>query len=200
LIELIKRVEGHRLKIVVCLAVLLGLRREEICGLQWSNVHFDKRVIIIKEAKTMAGSTVIDKTPKNKTSSRSLYITDDLLAILNEEKQKQLEQAKTLGPAYNNSDFVVCWEDGNPYRPNYLSELFTKFITDQGLPKITLHGLRHSFVTLGNSAGETLYNLSKVVGHSTPDVTGRIYSHLDDDTHKDLLKNLTNSFFRKNDK
>ena len=197
LIKLLDLVIGNRLEIIVYIAVLLGLRREEICGLQWSNVDFEKRIIAIRDAKTMAGSIIIDKNPKNKTSSRTLYITDELLDALKREKEKQEKNAEILGEGYIQNDLVVKWEDGREYRPNYISEVFTKFIKDNNLPPITLHGLRHSFVTLGNAGGATLFDLSKAAGHSTPDTTGRIYTHLDDKAHEELLKNITKSLFRK---
>ena len=197
LIKLLDLVVGNRLEIIVYIAILLGLRREEICGLQWSNVDFEKRIIAIRDAKTMAGSTIINKDPKNKTSSRTLFITDELLAALKREKDKQEKNAEVLGEGYIQNDLVVKWEDGREYRPNYISEVFTKFIKDNNLPPITLHGLRHSFVTLGNAGGATLFDLSKAAGHSTPDTTGRIYTHLEDKTHEELLKNITKSLFRK---
>jgi len=195
--DLLELVKGHRLEIVVYLAVMLGLRREEICGLQWSHVDFKKRVVEIRDAKTMAGSVIINKDPKNKTSSRNLFITDELLEVLKRELQKQKNNSEMLGEGYSQNNLVVKWEDGKEYRPNYISELFTKFIRNNNLPKLTLHGLRHSFVTLGNSGGATLFNLSKVAGHSTPDITVRIYTHLEDETHEDLLKNIAKSLFRK---
>lgn len=198
--DLLRLVKGHRIEIIVYLAVLLGLRREEICGLQWSNIDFENRIIRIREAKTMAGSIVIKKDPKNKTSGRSLFITDELYEVLLEEKERQKKNAEFFGKAYNQNDFVTKWENGTEYLPNYLSDSFAKFIKKNKLPKITLHGLRHSFVTAGNSVGATMYNLSKVAGHSTPDITGRIYTHLEDETHEDLLKSIAKSLFRKNQK
>ncbi len=67
-------VEGDRLEIVVCLAGYLGLRREEICGLTWDNVDFGNWEIYIKDVRTMAGSVIIEKGPKKRTSVRKLYL------------------------------------------------------------------------------------------------------------------------------
>jgi integrase len=199
LIKLLQLVKDNRLEIIVYLGILLGLRREEICGLQWNSIDFDKRVISIHEAKTMAGSVISNKDPKNKSSHRTLFISDDLFEALMREMSRQNKNSDMLGDLYIQNNLVVKWENGKEYRPNYISELFTKFIKDNGLPHITLHGLRHSFISLGNSQGVTLFNLSKVAGHSTPDTTGRIYTHLEDETHEDLLTNVSMSLFRKNE-
>lgn len=50
--KLYQMVEGHWLELVVKLAGGLGLRREEICGLRWESVDFQRQTIRIKEART----------------------------------------------------------------------------------------------------------------------------------------------------
>lgn len=62
-------------------------------------------------------------------------MNDELVAILQREKAKQEENKKIIGKLYIESDYVIVMQDGKPFRPNYLSELFTKFINDNGLPK-----------------------------------------------------------------
>lgn len=52
---LLEKTQNHSiLCVVVCLASLLGLRREEICGLVWDNVDFDKKVIYIRKVRVVA--------------------------------------------------------------------------------------------------------------------------------------------------
>lgn len=71
-------------------------------------------------------------------------------------------------------------DNGKPYRPNYISELFSKFIRYNKLPHITLHGLRHSFASLTNAVGISQFNASKMLGHSTTATTSKIYAHMYD--------------------
>ena len=59
-------------------------------------------------------------------------------------------------------------------RPNYASELFTKFIKDNGLPPLTLHGLRHSFASIASAKGIPLYGIGRALGHSSPSTTRKI--------------------------
>ena len=70
--------------------------------------------------------------------------------------------------------------DGKPYRPNYISELFTQFIERNNLPKIALHELRHTFALLSNHIGASEYDISKALGHSSLATTKKIYTHLFD--------------------
>ncbi len=179
--------EGTRLEILIKLAGFLGLRREEILGLTWSCVDFDRREIVISSVRTAAGKTVITKEPKTATSRRVLYMPEELEAVLRRERQKQLDYQTKLGDEYQDSGFVVTHNDGRPMRPNYASELFTKFIADNHLPPLTLHGLRHSFASIANAKGIPMYDIGKALGHSSPSTTSKIYTHLLDPDHRDML-------------
>ena len=48
---------------------------------------------------------------------------------------------------------------------------------DAGLPHVRLHDLRHTFASQLVNAGQSLYAVQKLLGHSSPTVTER-YSHL----------------------
>lgn len=188
--RLLKLVEGDRLEIIVKLAIYLGLRREEIMGLRWEDIDFEKRLLYITSVRTMAGSKVIVKKPKNDTSERSLYISDSLNEILIKEYNKQTENKKAFGNSYCDSGYVVVKEDGTTYRPNYISGLFRKFIIDNKLPGITLHGLRHTFASLANSSDISMKEISKALGHSTISTTDLIYTHIFDETHKNTFEQV----------
>lgn len=182
--------KGNRLEIPIKLGIYLGLRRGEICGLKWSNVDFENKVITINSTRTTVGSKVITKGTKSETSKRKAFMPDDLLETLAEEKQRQEEAKAIYGDGYKDGDYVFVWDNGEPYRPNYLSELFTKFIADAGLPPITLHGLRHSFAAMANKAGVSLYDISKTLGHSSTSITSDTYMHVIDSAHKETIQKV----------
>jgi len=48
----------------------------------------------------------------------------------------------------------------------------------EGLPHLTVHGLRHVFATLALSAGVDLKTTSEMLGHSTITITADVYSHV----------------------
>lgn len=182
--------EGTRLEVLIKLAGLLGLRREEIMGLTWDHVDFENKVIRIAEARTMAGNNIIVKDPKTSTSVRTLYMPPEVEDVLQREKEKQLYYKQELGEGYQDSGYVFTHEDGRPVRPNYASELFTKFVKDNELPPLTLHGLRHSFASIANAKGIPLYDIGKALGHSSTATTSKIYTHLLDPDHKGMLQKM----------
>ena len=180
-------VEGHWLEMVVKVTAGLGLRREEICGLKWESVDFQRRVVHIKEARTAYGATVVQKETKNRSSMRTLFMPDELYELLRREKARQEQERAIRGGDYAASGHVVLDREGLPYSPNALSLAFTRFVRKNHLPRLTLHGLRHTFATIASAQGVPLFDIGKAMGHSTPATTGRIYTHLVDRTHEETL-------------
>ncbi len=189
--RLCEAVEGTWLETVVKLAGYLGLRREEICGLRWSSVDFRERKIHIREARTAAGANVVQKGTKNRSSSRTLYMTDEMREVLRQEQARQMKARRELGEQYEDSGFVSVNRWGQAHSPNLVSLAFKRVIEREGLPKITLHGLRHTFATLASAQGAPLFDIGKALGHSTPATTGKIYTHLLDQTHAPTLAKIT---------
>ena len=182
--------EGTWLEVVVKLAGGLGLRREEICGLRWPNVDFAHRVVRIKEARTSAGAAIIQKATKTKSSTRTLYLSDDLYELLMREQRRQQQFSIRTGRDWDGDGMVLVARHGEPYPPNAVSLAFSRFIQRNHLPKITLHGLRHTFATVASAQGAPLFDIGKALGHSTPSTTGRIYTHLLDQTHAHILNQV----------
>jgi len=175
----------------VKLAAGLGLRREELCGLRWESGDFYQRTIRIKEARTAYGANIVQKETKNRSSVRTLYMPDELYHLLRWEKQRQQGGRVQQGGEYAASGYVILDHMGQPFSPNALSLAFTRFIRRKGLPALTLHGLRHSFATVASMQGANLFAIGKALGHSTPSVTGRIYTHLVDSTHTETLRRVS---------
>ena len=118
-------------------------------------------------------------------------MNDDVRELLLRLRDRQEENKRMLKDDYMDTGFILCWEDGKPYRPNYISELFTKFLKDNGLKKIRLHDLRHSFASIANDLGVPMFNISKALGHGSTAVTSGIYTHMFDDSHKETIDRVT---------
>jgi len=111
--RLLNLVKGDRLEVVVKLAGYLGLHREEILGLTWDNVDFEHRLIFIRQARTAAGSKIVEKTPKNTTSSRTLHMAEDLYEVLKREQAKQVEYRDYFEEEYRGQGFVFAMRTEN---------------------------------------------------------------------------------------
>ena len=185
-------VEGHPLELCVKMAGSLGLRREEICGLKWECVDYQRQLLYIKEARTAFGATIVQKETKTRSSVRTLFLPDDVARLLHMEQARQMELYRS-GKLKEISQFVVLDHKGYPYSPNALSLAFTRFVKKNNLPRVTLHGLRHSFATVASFQGVPLFDIGKALGHATPATTGKIYTHLVDHTHEETVMKVSDA-------
>ena len=174
IVELFKAVDGDRTELAVHLAVYLGLRRGEICGLRWENVDLTNRAVSIVDSRTMAGAVIIDGSVKTDSSERCLKIPDGLMPALLDAETKRTIDKKAMGRRYKDKGYVFCYKNGKPYRPNYLSGLFSQMLERNGLPHIRFHDLRHTHGSIA-ILGAPLYDVSKSLGHSRQEMTQKIY-------------------------
>ena len=183
--RLLRAVKGDPLEVPVHLACFLGLRRSEILGLRWRDVDLHSGQISIRWVRTTVGSKVVEKTPKTSDSCRTLSIAalTELLNLLRDLHAQRVRKGMPCGP----DDFLLLDSLGQPLHPNLMSTAFTTFVQINGLAHITFHGLRHTFASMANSARVPMYQISRAMGHSNPNITQRIYTHLFDQTHGEVL-------------
>ena len=176
------------LDIAVHIAAYTGLRREEILGLKWDCVDFDNTVFYIKKAITKAGSVVIEKKPKTKDSYRKISIPNYLLEKLKTYKQIQIRNAQLFNlPKY---EYIFCKPNGQRYHVNYISTMFKNIIEQYNLKPIRFHDLRHTFASIAQESGISIFEISKTLGHSTISTTSNIYTHLFDDAHTKVMDSV----------
>lgn len=69
-------------------------------------------------------------------------------------------------------------EIGQPYHPDTFSDRFDDLVKASGLPRIRLHGTRHTAASLMLAAGVPTKVVSEMLGHSSPTITLGIYAHV----------------------
>ena len=192
--RLLEEVEDLPLELPVKLACCLGLRRGELLGLRWRDVDLQSGLIAVRRARTTVGSRIVEKGPKTADSLRTLSIRtqDDLYGLLCRIRARRVRDQLPCGP----DDFLVLNRRAQPWHPNALSAALSSFAEDRQLPPITLHGLRHTFASVASSARVPMYQISRAMGHSSPSVTQRIYTHLFDQTHGEVLAAVADSIRR----
>lgn len=150
----------HPHGLALSLALLLGLRRGEICGLRWEDVDFaTARIHIRNQRIRLDTGKIVDAPPKSASSVRSIDLPAPLLARLEAARQP--------------SGYV------DPILPSSLDHAHSALVRRLGLPPIPLHGLRHTFASEALRNGAQMRGLQSILGHSSYTVTANIYTHPD---------------------
>lgn len=71
-----------------------------------------------------------------------------------------------------------------------LTRVFHTAANEAGLKRITIHGLRHSHVSLLIKNKYDIFEVSKRIGHKSVKTTQDIYGHLFDDVQKSIANDL----------
>lgn len=178
--ELIRCLENEPLKYRTAIMLLLytGLRRGELCGLDWSDIDFDNGLIkVSKSVLYVPGKGVFEDSTKNKSSERVLHITNDMLAMLKEYRAEQMRFRLMVGDLWQNSGKIFTSEYGGLINPCVFSSWFRGFIKRYNLPDVHLHTLRHTSATLLIAGGVDVATVSKRLGHADKTTTLNIYTH-----------------------
>ena len=162
------------IKTAMLLAVIAGLRREEVCGLRWQDVDLETETLHIQNTVVQNAGQIWElertKTPKsNRLLSIGDYLSDHLRAL------KATQEAAGLV-----LDKVCRWPDGREVKPAYISHTQAKVMEACGVTRIRFHDLRHTAGTyLAKHA--TPKQAQAFLGHEDISTTMNIYVHADDE-------------------
>lgn len=173
--------ENESLKIYAMFRTLLltGLRKGELLALQESDID-DKtqNLTINKTLYYNPDNTYQILKPKTKASIRKLHLDDETYSVLKD----LIRQNKKLRLQYNmqtENKFIFIKETSfDPFRNSYMNEVLNKLCKRYELPKITVHGLRHSCASLLFAAGANVKVVQKLLGHLHIETTMNIYTHV----------------------
>lgn len=163
------------------LLAMTGMRKGEALGLRWTDIDFKHRTIKIERGVSYdASHKPMLTTPKTRNAVRMLSVDEDTLRILKRWKLAQTEAFFAMGISTNHPDQMIFTTDSNntliyPTVPNqWLDHVIKKY----QLPKITVHGLRHTHCTLLFEMGTPLDVVKERLGHGQIETTMNIYNHV----------------------
>lgn len=178
--QLLQALEGESLQHQVIVKMLLytGMRRGELCGLEWKDIDFERAVISVRRSSLyLSGKGVFEDETKNETSERCMKVSDDVIAMLRIWRAEQSKERLRLGDQWQDNDRLFTAWNGAPIRPDVITAWFHKFVTKNGLPPIHVHSLRHTNATLLIAAGTNLTTVAARLGHANTTTTSKIYAH-----------------------
>ena len=193
----LKGVKDSPYFIVILLALTCGLRRGEVCGLQWKD--YKDGSLMVQRAMDDYGNITDMKT---KASHRRIELMRETIIALDRQKEIQKERRINLG-GYIVSDYVCTYVNGENIKPCPVTSNFKRLIVENNknneyqLPLIRFHDLRHTFATMSLENNINVKIVSEMLGHSDTSTTNMIYQHVTPTMQKEAVFKLENAFFQK---
>lgn len=180
-----------------------GLRVGEIIGLRWEDVDFDKKTISINHTvvyynHAKNGCYYNIHTPKTKAGIRTIPMTENVIVLLQKEKEYQKLLEITCQMTIDGyTDFIFLNRYGKVHNQATLNKALRRIMRDCNqemlakagsqkditlLPRFSCHILRHTFTTRLCEAGVNVKVIQDMLGHADISTTLNIYA----DATKDL--------------
>lgn len=151
------------------LGLCCGLRRGEILGLKWTDLDFAAGVLHVRRQLIRVDGKLLETAPKTLTSIRDI----PLPAVL----------ADQLRFMRRDGYLIAATPDG-------LKNGLRRACDRAGVPKITLHGLRHSMAAVAATEGIPIKVLQEIMGHAQYTTTADVYAHVDRKAVSDAARRM----------
>ncbi|MBM7616685.1 integrase [Weissella uvarum] len=162
---------------IYTLLLRTGMRVGELLGLKWENIDFANDVLILNGRMTFAtGSKKYEPGLKNGDTQRSIEfdkVVHNKLKVWQHEKRLS---SFAIGSPMSDDDFVfnvsrtcvqsTIYKFYDWYNENHKTQL----------PKLNIHGFRHTHASLLLSSGVDIKKVSERLGHKDITITANIYA------------------------
>lgn len=172
--------DGGPYRVLFELALKTGMRQGELLALTWADVDLVAGVLHVRRTFTDGNLGA----PKNH-EKREVFVTPDVVDLLGSwwgDCGKPADELLVL-PGDTKTGYL------NP-QVILRRELYPA-MERAGVPRVgptgekrTFHSLRHTFAKLAIENGRPIFWLSKHLGHSSLDVTDRVYGHMEQATRQ----------------
>jgi len=158
---------SQKLHEMALISLHCGARADEIFSLSWGDVDLERGTLTLRDTKN--------------TKTRTAYMTQMVREVLARKKRGE------------NGDLV--FPDSRGGKIQQISKTFDKVADELALnegitdprQRVVFHTLRHTYASWMVEAGEDLYTVKKLMGHSTLAMTER-YSHVRSTTLQRAVK------------
>lgn len=174
-VELLAQSMPDRYRALVLVGAYAGLRWGEAAGLTRANVDvLRSRVRVMSTAVEVRGHVTLGNEPKTRRSRRTIPLARSVM------RRIERHLAENVGPEADALVFTA--PQGGPLRRSlFARRAWGPAVERAGLPRITFHGLRHSFVAILVAAGCNVREVSEWAGHSNVAFTLTRYGGLFED-------------------
>ena len=168
-----------RTRTALLLSLYSGVRRGELCGLEWRDIDEQSGIIhVLRASQFQSGNGITTVSTKNETSKRAIKLPPVMFRLLADYRAWWNEQRRMNDDRWQGKEErLFIQSDGKPINPDTINYWLNKFIEKHGLEHFSPHSLRHTFSTLQIAAGVDVRTLQARTGHAQASTLTNIYAH-----------------------
>lgn len=166
-------------------------------GLTWPDIDLDAGTLEIRTTTTSVRGTAVATDGKTDAAQRRLHLGPELSGIL--RRHRLHEHTTRLAAGIRPPLHVFTEPTGSPIHPERLSSRFRRLTDDLGLPRIGLHGLRHTAATIMLNNAVPVHIVANRLGHTDASTTLSIYVHVMPNDDRIAAEAMSRVFFNGHD-
>ena len=174
----LRHAQDHRLYALFYILLTTGIRSGEALALTWDDVQATS--ISINKTLTWLANGYSFGPPKTEAGRRVVHLSADQVEVLEQQRQRQLIEASIRANYRNQHKLIFAALNGKPLRYRNVQRGFDGLCARAGVPRLNLHNLRHTYISLARQANIQVEVVASLVGHSDTRLTLNIYRHLDE--------------------
>lgn len=159
---------------LLLLELASGLRRGEICALQWDDLNLRTGELRIERQVHRVNGELTVSPPKTNASNRSIILPTPILNVL--KIYKEATSSRWIFPSPVNED--------SPRDPAAVRKRLQTVLERAECKKVRFHDLRHTFATASLEHGMDVKTLSTIIGHVSSSTTLNVYAHVTDEMRR----------------
>jgi integrase len=147
------------------LAVTLGLRQGELCGLRWDAIQLPERRLVVRATATRTiDNQQVVSAPKTRAGHRILQLPEVAIDAL----MRTMHRGELVWPGHN----------GDPMSASWFGSRWTSMCRRAGIPPVNFQTLRHTAATLALEDGISPHVVAAMLGHASVATTLGVYAHV----------------------
>lgn len=177
---------NHRVAVAILTLLFTGLRRGELLGLKWDDLHGNiltvNRAVFIDNGRPC----VVEGSAKTKTSLRVIPLIPELEYLIRGLPRR--------------GEYIFSNTKGGLIHPRNFSRSYESFFArlreaEPSVRFLSPHCCRHSFATLSLTSGANLRTIQQLMGHADIKTTAR-YMHPDLSIMTSAIQQMKNTVFQ----
>lgn len=172
--KMTEAVYGTEMELPFLLAVWMGLRASEICGLTWDSIDGD--ILHVKQARVRGETEWVMKGTKSFSGNRRIRIPPYIKSLLDERPKE--------------GEYII------PMTGQAIYERFSRMCERIGVPHYRFHDLRHTNASVMLAIGVPDKYAMERMGHATNNMLKTVYQHTMQEKQEEVADLVDNYFLK----
>lgn len=151
-----------------------GLRRGEICALQWDDLDLKTGALRVERQVHRVRGELVVSPPKTKAGNRTVILPAPVLKVLHSYRET----------VHSRWVFPSPVKEDSPMDPAAVRKRLSTVLKRAECKSLRFHDLRHTFATASLEHGMDIKTLATIIGHVSSSTTLNIYAHVTDEMQR----------------